>query len=105
MQWERGKRCFLLQIISTCLRYAYWKGGEWSAPCGTRTEAVKKYCRMVAPDLVAHVAVGEVEAGEHHRLQLRLLGNARVHAVSHLHTQFILDFCHPKIIYLKENNT
>ncbi len=66
---------------------------------------MEKYCRMVAPDLVAHVAVGEVEAGEHHRLQLRLLGDARVHTVSYLHTQFILDFCHPKIIYHIENNT
>jgi hypothetical protein len=66
---------------------------------------VKKDCTMVAPDLVAHVAVREVEAGEHHRLQLRLLGDAGVHAVSHLYTQFILDFCHPKITFHIENNT
>ncbi len=66
---------------------------------------MKKDCRMVAPDLVAHVAVGEVEAGEHHRLQLRLLGDARVHAVSHLHTQSIRNLWQPKIIYHIENNT
>ena len=44
------------------------------------------YVDWASPDLVAHVAVGEVEAGQHHRLQLRLLRDAGVHAVSHLHT-------------------
>ena len=43
-----------------------------------------------APDLVAHVAVGEVEAGEHDGLQLGLLHHAAVHAVTNLPHKHLL---------------
>ena len=42
------------------------------------------YCEKKLPDLVAHVAVGEVEAGEHDGLQLGLLHHVAVHAVTNL---------------------
>ena len=42
------------------------------------------YREKKLPDLVAHVAVGEVEAGEHDGLQLVLLHHVAVHAVTNL---------------------
>ena len=47
------------------------------------------YCYKL-PDLVAHVAVGEVEAGEHDGLQLGLLHHAAVHAVTNLAHKHLL---------------
>ena len=38
---------------------------------------------VLLPDFVAHVAVGEVKAGQHHGLQLRLPYDAAVNAVPH----------------------
>ena len=47
------------------------------------------YCEKKLPDLVAHVAVGEVEAGEHDGLQLGLLHHVAVHAVTNLAHTYI----------------
>ena len=48
------------------------------------------YCEKKLPDLVAHVAVGEVETGEHDGLQLGLLHHVAVHAVTNLAHTYLL---------------
>ena len=41
-------------------------------------------CVPVPPDLIAHVAVGEIEAGQYDGLKLRLLHHAAVNTVADL---------------------
>ena len=41
-------------------------------------------CVTVPPDLIAHVAVGEIEAGKHDGLKLGLLHHAAVNTVADL---------------------
>ena len=48
------------------------------------------YREKKLPDLVAHVAVGEVETGEHDGLQLGLLHHVAVHAVTNLAHTYLL---------------